>query len=238
MENFGDRIAKHRLNIILLIDCSKSMQGERIAQVNQSLAEIKPYLEKLEMENENADFYITVITFSNEAYLQHGDKMKLIDDYDPTPIKAAGWSNMHLAFIELADLLKKENKGGIMPDFGGIAPIILLMTDGHPTKPITNEIEALNKLPWFRVALKYGIAIGLDDKRTMDTLNEFVQGNGDVLSCLDDNALKKIIKVIVVTASKVKSTSASAAPQGGLDQQQQVIQQVRYALTDVDDWEW
>ena len=62
-----DKIAKQRLNIIMLADCSKSMQGERISQVNQALRDIKNYLIELENENSNVDFYITVIPFSTEA---------------------------------------------------------------------------------------------------------------------------------------------------------------------------
>lgn len=233
-----DRISKQKLNIFLLVDCSTSMRGERIGQVNAAIKDIKDYLVGLESENSNVDFYITVVTFSTLAFLQHGDKTKLIDDYDPTPIKAGGWSNVHLSYIELEKLLKKESQGGVMPDFGGMAPIIMLLTDGHPTKwPMKEEMDALKKRPWFKVALKYGIAIGLNDQWTMDVLREFVDNNGDVLSILDEKALKTIIKIIVVTASKVKSSSSKAGNNAG-NQNTNVVQQVRNALEEVDDWEW
>ena len=39
-----DKIAKQRLNLIVLVDCSKSMQGERIKQVNSALRDIKTHL--------------------------------------------------------------------------------------------------------------------------------------------------------------------------------------------------
>ena len=126
-----------------------------------------------------------------------------------------------------------------MPDFGGVAPIILLMTDGHPTKyPLTEEMKALKKLPWYTVALKYGIAIDLKDERTYKVLREFVNGNGDVIECLDSKMLSRIIKIIVLTASKVKSTSTSVGIGQGGTVTQQIQQQVQQALAEVDDWEW
>lgn len=234
-----DRIAKQRLNVIMLVDCSSSMRGNRIAQVNAALRDIKSHLSEMQSENTNVDFYVTVITYSTDAFFLNGDKMKPVEEFDFTDIKGGGWSNLHIAYQKLADILKKESKGGIMPDYGGVAPIILLLTDGHPTKfSIKEELVALKKLPWFRVALKYGIAIELNDKRTVDCLTEFVSGNGDVIECYDSRLLERIIKIIVLTASKVKSTSTSIHAEKNVSVTEDVKQQVQQAIAEVDDWEW
>ena len=234
-----DKIAKQKLNVIVLVDCSKSMQGERITQVNNALRDIKMHLIDMQGENSNVDFYMTVITFSTEAYYLNGDKCKPVEEFTFKDIKGGGWSNLHLGYQKLEEILKKESKGGIMPDFGGVAPIILLMTDGHPTKfPMKEETEALKKLPWYKVALKYGIAIELKDERTHKVLQEFVNGNGDVIECYDSKLLERIIKIIVLTASKVKSTSTSVAAVKNVSVTQEIQQQVQQALAEVDDWEW
>ena len=233
-----DKIAKQKLNVIVLVDCSKSMQGERIAQVNNALRDIKTHLIDLQGENSNVDFYMTVITFSTEAYFLNGDRCKPVEEFTFKDIKGGGWSNLHLGYQKLEEILKKESKGGIMPDFGGVAPIILLMTDGHPTKPPKEELETLKKLPWYKVALKYGIAIELKDERTHKVLRDFVNGNGDVIECYDSKLLERIIKIIVLTASKVKSTSTSVAAGKGVPVTQEIQQQVQQALAEVDDWEW
>lgn len=234
-----DRIAKQKLNVVILVDCSKSMQGERIAQVNKALRDIKTHLVDMQNENANVDFHITVITFSTDAYFLNGDRCKEIENFNFKDIKGGGWSNLHIAYQRLEEILKKESKGGIMPDFGGVAPILLLMTDGHPTKyPLKEEMAALKKLPWFNVALKYGIAIELKDKRTHDVLREFVDGNGDVIECYDSKLLQQIIKIIVLTASKVKSTSTSVHAQNNISTTTEVQIQVQQALSEVDDWEW
>lgn len=234
-----DKIAKQRLNVIILVDCSKSMQGERISQVNRALRDIKKHLIDMQNENSNVDFNITVITFSTFAYFLNGDKSKEIENFNFNDIKGGGWSNLHTAYEKLEEILKKENQGGIMPDFGGAAPIILLMTDGHPTKfPLNDEMSRLRKMPWFNVALKYGIAIELKDKRTKDVLTDFVSGNGDVIECFDAKLLQQIIKIIVLTASKVKSTSVAIKNGNYVPIVQTVQQQVQVALKEVDNWEW
>lgn len=234
-----DRIAKQQLDVVILVDCSKSMQGERISQVNSALRKIKTHLVQMQNENTNVNFHITVITFSTEAKFLNGDKSKAVEQFSFKDIKGGGWSNLHLAYLRLEEILKKQSKGGIMPDFGGVAPIILLMTDGHPTKyPLTEEISALKKLPWFNVALKYGIAIELNDKRTHAVLNEFVDGSGSVIECFDAKMLEQIIKIIVLTASKVKSTSTSIQLKNAPSVAVQVQMQVQQALDEVADWEW
>ena len=234
-----DRIAKQRLNVVILVDCSKSMQGERIARVNSALRDIKTHLVDMQNENANVDFHITVITFSTDAYFLNGDRSKEIENFNFKDIRGGGWSNLHIAYQRLEEILKKESKGGIMPDFGGVAPILFLMTDGHPTKyPLKEEMKALKQLPWFNVALKYGIAIDLKDKRTHDVLREFVNGNGDVIECYDSKLLQQIIKIIVLTASKVKSTSTSVHAQNNISITADVQMQVQQALSEVDDWEW
>lgn len=234
-----DRIAKQKLNVIILVDCSKSMQGERIAQVNNALRDIKTHLVNLQDENANVDFYLTVIPFSTNADFLNGDRCKEVQEFQFKDLKGGGWSNLHLGYQKLEEVLKKENKGGIMPDFGGVAPIILLMTDGHPTKyPLKEEMDRLKKLPWYRVALKYGIAIELKDERTHKVLEEFVDGSGDVIECFNARLLEKIIKIIVLTASKVKSTSTNLAAVKNISVAQDIKQQIGQALTEVDDWEW
>lgn len=234
-----DRIAKQRLNVIMLVDCSTSMRGERISRVNNALRDIKKHLCEMQDENVNVDFYLTVITFSTDAFLLNGDKAKSIKEFDFKDIKAGGWSNLHIAYAKLEELLKKESRGGIMPDFGGVAPILLLMTDGHPTKwPMKDETNALKKLPWFNVALKYGIAIELNDARTIEVLRDFVSGNGDIIECYDSKLLERIIKIIVLTASKVKSKSSSVHQEKRQSVTAEIKQQVQQALAEVDDWEW
>ena len=234
-----DTIAKEKLNVILLVDASKSMQGKRMKQVNEAVLDIKEYLIDLQGENSNVDFYITIIPFSTEAYYYHDKKAINVEEFEYDGIKVGGWSNLHLGYELLGDILQKESKGGVMPDFGGAAPIILLLTDGHPTNMAYKEkLKAIENIPWYKVALRYGIAIELNDDRTSKVLHDFVGNNGDVVQCYDSSMLKNIIKIIVLTASKVKSQSANVSHAPAKTQNQELQQQIAEALADTEDWEW
>lgn len=234
-----DRISKQKLNIILLIDASKSMQGKRIKQVDEAINDIKNYLKELQVENSNVDFYLTLIPFATESSFYKDEESIFIDKFVYDGIRCGGYSNLHLAYKNLAQILKKEDKGGIMPDFGGAAPIILLLTDGHPTgNSYKAELEKISNIPWFKVALRYGIAIELNDDRTFKVLKDFVGSNGEVISCYDSSMLKNIIKIIVLTASKVRSTSVNVDVGLHVTQNLLAKQQISEALNEIESWDW
>ena len=234
-----ERIAKQRLHIFLLVDASKSMQGTRIRQVDQAVADIKDYLSKFQMENSNVDFYLTIIPFNNDAFFYKGKQSANVDELDYDGIKCGGWSNLHCAYMRLEEILRRQSKGGIMPDFGGVAPIILLLTDGHPTgNAYREELPKLQKLAWFKAALRYGVAIELDDKRTMEVLHDFVGQNGDVISVYDASLLQSIIKIIVLTASKVKSTTSDVTYRPHQNPNEVAQQLIAEALAETENWEW
>ena len=81
----SDRIAKERMNVILLVDASKSMQGRRMKQVDDAIMDIKNYLVNLQDENSNVDFYMTIIPFSTEASFY--DNKEMIKIYKPLDFK-------------------------------------------------------------------------------------------------------------------------------------------------------
>ena len=234
-----DRMAKQKFNIILLVDTSRSMQGKRIEQVNQAISDISLYLKDMQQENSNVDFYVSILTFGTEAKWYNEQKEMDINTFSFNKIKAFGQSNLHLAYHELNNVLKKESQGGMMPDFGGVAPVILLLTDGHPSKGNhKEELELLRTKPWFKVALKYGIAIELNDDRTLKVLRDYVSNNGDVIQVYNANLLERIIKIIVMTTSKVKSVLNSVHNHKYVSITQQIQQEIAESLDLVEDWEW
>ena len=250
----ADGIAKQKLHVMMIVDTSRSMQGERIGQVNSAIADIHKYLVDLQGENSNVDFYLSLMTFSNQAEFVPGYKGVNVSEMVPPKLKAGGYSNLHLAYEALAPVLHKESVGGMMPDFGGVAPIILLLTDGHPTKSAEKQLEKLKQLPWFNASLRYGIAIELNDARTVRVLTDFTEDKDCVVDCLDATTLAKIIQIIVLTASKVKSQSSAVragntaratirkgtltATVSNQTTHALVKQQIKVTLDEADDWEW
>ena len=237
-ERLSDVVAKQSLNVILLVDKSGSMRGEKLSQVNKAIKDIISYLKGLQQENANINFNLSLLIFGDHAEWQY-EKPVNVDDYNFNDIVARGTTNLHETYHKLNEVMEKQSKGGIMPDFGGIAPIIILLTDGHPNRgPWLKELQELRKRPWFKVALKYGVSIGIDDDITDFVLKNFVDDNGDILKVLNINNLAKIIKIIVLTASKVKSSNSQSIGGKVVSKAAEIKQEIKENLDDIDDWEW
>ena len=89
---------------------------------------------------------------------------------------------------------------------------------------------------------KYALAIGIDTDEAMDVLRKFTGNPETVLKVYTAEALRKVIKVIAVTASKVKSNSASTNG-GGVagavaDNNHMAQEQIAEKLEEVKDIEW
>ena len=128
-----------------------------------------------------------------------------------------------------------------MPDIGGVAPIIILMTDGMPTSyDWQQHLDSLKKKGWFRVALKYALAIGIDTQEAMDVLSKFTGNPETVLKVYTAEALRKVIKVIAVTASKVKSNSSTMGIGAGAGATNNDVarEEIAEKLDDIKDIEW
>ncbi|MBQ9716170.1 MAG: VWA domain-containing protein [Clostridia bacterium] len=242
MENkermFGEGIARQELNVLFVIDNSGSMAGERIGSVNNAIRDVMSIMPEIQEDTADAVIKISALKFSDEAKWIYSEPQS-VSEFRWKDLSADGGTNLSDAYEKLAKWLCKKEKGGQMPDIGGVAPIIILMTDGMPTSyNWKDKLDDLKKKGWFKVALKYALAIGIDTDEAMNVLNKFTGNPETVLKVYSAEALRKVIKVIAITASKVKSSSATTA--GGFGQQaNQVAQeQITNKLDEIQDVEW
>lgn len=204
-----DGIAKQELNLIFVIDISGSMEGERIGAVNNAIRDVMSIMPEIQDDTSDATIKISALTFSDEAKWVY-DEPKSADEFKWNDVGTEYGTNLSAAYDALAKYLNKKSNGGEMPDIGGVAPIIILMTDGMPTSTDWEErLSSLRNKSRFKVALKYALLIGDECSETMDVLTKFTGTNETVLKVYSAETLRKVIKVIAVTASKVKSNSSS-----------------------------
>lgn len=234
----GEGIARQELNLLFVIDNSGSMEGEKLGAVNNAIRDVMSIMPEIQDDTSDAVIKISALTFSDDAKWVYNEP-KDACDFKWSDISSDGGTNLSKAYDELAKWLTKKEKGGQMPDIGGVAPIIILMTDGMPTSyDWEMHLNSLKKKGWFKVALKYALAIGIETQEAMDVLSKFTGNPETVLRVYTAEALRKVIKVIAVTASKVKSNSASVSRGTGTTNNEVAQNEIAEKLDEIEDVEW
>lgn len=235
---FGEGIARQELNLLFVIDNSGSMEGKNIGAVNNAIRDIISIMPEIQEDTADAVIKISALKFSDKAEWIYSEP-KEVGDFKWTDLKADGGTNLSGAYDALSVWLSKKSNGGQMPDIGGVAPILIFMTDGLPTSyDWEDHLNTLKKKGWFKVALKYALAINIDTDEAMDVVSKFTGNPETVLKVYTAEALRKVIKVIAITASKVKSSSAAVNKTGGMNNNAIAQNAIADRLEDVDGVEW
>lgn len=147
-----------------------------------------------------------------------------MEDFYWNDLKAGGLTDFGSALNELNNKLSREQFLISKPGFK--APVIIFMSDGEPTddyESALNKIKSNNK--WFQVATKIAIAVG--DDANIQVLQK-IAGNKEAVIKVDDlESLKKLIRVVSVTASMIGSKSRTED-----DQTDKVISQIKQDMGD------
>jgi uncharacterized protein YegL len=198
----GGEIGRRPLQFIYIVDCSGSMQGEKIQTVNFAIRETIPAMQDTAKENVNAQVLVRTIKFSDNAQW-HVSQPTDVNDFKWTDLSADGVTDMGKALQMLAEALKVEN----MPQ-RGLPPVLLLLSDGQPTDDFASGLKALMDQPWGKKSVRLAIAIGND--ADLDILQKFI-GNPEIKPLVATNAptLVKFIKWASTVPVKAASNPAS-----------------------------
>ena len=234
----GEGIARQELNLVFIIDNSGSMYGEKIGAVNNAIRDVMSIMPEIQDDTSDALIKISALSFADSTKWVYKEP-KTIEEFKWKDLDVDGGTNLSRAYDELNGFLKKKSNGGQMPDLGGVAPILILMTDGLPTSfDWEAHLDELKKKGWFKVALKYALAIGADSEEQMDVLTSFTGTSETVLKVYTAEALRKVIKVIAVTASKVKSNSTQGHSGKANNQNEEAKEEINKKIEEIEDVEW
>ena len=203
----GGELSSRPLHIIWVADCSGSMQGDKIGQLNFAIREAIPHMRTVADENPNAEVLVRAIKFSSGAQWHVGTPTP-IDQFQWTDLSTSGVTDMGKALKMVAEELK-------MPPMSdrALPPVLVLISDGQPTDNFEEGLQSIMALPWGKKAVRVAIGIGHD--ADTDVLEAFI-GNKEipVLQANNPEQLVKYIKWVSTVVLKATSSPASQVNTG------------------------
>ena len=196
-------IPRKLLPVFCVLDIPMSMDEEQITRVNTIMLEMVDLLREKANKLYSSELRIAVLqSYGTSQWLTDG--LISPEDFSWQGLKASGASNFGNTLNELNNKLSRAQF--LVSEVGFKAPVIIFMSDGEPTddyESALNKIKSNNK--WFQVATKIAIAVG--DDANIQVLQK-IAGNKEAVIKVDDlETLKKLIRVVSVTASMIGSKS-------------------------------
>ena len=188
------------LVVIFVVDCSRSMEGERIMAVNAALQEVKSTLQDIKNDN-GIDLKIAIMSFTSSARWELN-----LTDIDEVSLEnlctRPGLTEYGNAFHELNKVLRREE---FMKHTGKIAPpAIMFLTDGGPTDDYDSDLDDLLKNGWFKNASRSAVLLGdaINNEDAKRAVERFVENSAtDIVDA--DNSTVIIQKVKLATMHTV-----------------------------------
>ena len=204
----GGQVAALPLHFVWMADCSGSMTAQgKMASLNHAAREALPQMQKVAMDNPNAEVFVRVLRFSTGASWAVEK---------PTPVQYFQWPELSATPGGMTDLgaalglLARELRTDTMPG-RALPPVLVLLTDGYPTDDFGAGLDALMQEPWGAKALRIGIKIGADGPD--DVLRRFI-GNPQVALLGARNA-DELVRHIRWASTSV--LAAASSPRVGND---------------------
>ncbi len=200
----GGKLAARPLHFIWIADCSGSMSGQKIEQLNFAISEAIPHMRDVANENPNAEVLVRAVKFSDGAQW-HVATPTPVANFTWTKLPTGGMTDMGKALRMVAEQMKTA----AMPE-RGLPPVLVLISDGQPTDDFHGGLDALMELPWGKKAVRVAIAIGED--ADLDVLQQFI-GQPEIKPLLAHNPdqLVKYIKWVSTAVLKAASAPNSQA---------------------------
>lgn len=163
-------VQRRVLHLMLALDCSNSMRGEKIKSLNYAMRAALPAMRKAAEDNPEADVVLRILRFSDDAAWLSGSKP--LHEAEWEDLEARGLTSLGAALTLLAQELTPERLSGrILP------PILILVSDGQPTDDYRAGFAAFEAAPLIKSgAARVAIAIGPDVDRPV--LQRFIGENG------------------------------------------------------------
>lgn len=209
------QVARRQLQLVLVLDCSGSMVGEKMASLNYAIRSALAELRTVAAENPEVDMRLSALRFSTEA-TWHIENPTPVAQVQWEDLAAEGETAMGAALQEVTAFFDSDRFAGRQ-----LPPVVLLVTDGYPTDDFDAAFAAFRANEAAGHATRIAIAIG--DAADIETLEDFVDTARTGVAPLCARSAPDLVRYIKwATTAPVKATSSPTnAPTGhdGLKQE-------------------
>lgn len=229
MSNIFDgagEIVKREMVLFFLVDQSGSMAGTKIGAVNTAIREAVPMLR--DVGGSDAKIKIAALLFSSGCRWMYADPVAA-EDFQWAPVDTFGMTDFGAALRELSQ--KMSRTAFLSSPSASVAPAIFLMSDGQPTDEYEDGLQLLKNNSWFKHAIKVALAIG--DDADSKVLAEFTGSPEAVVTAHTPEDLRKLIRFVTITSSKINSQNQPLSGGGAVtSKQDSMIQSIQDHLQD------
>jgi uncharacterized protein YegL len=199
----GGKLMSRPLHFFWIADCSGSMSGDKIHQLNYAVRTALPEMQRVALENPNAEVKIRAIKFSDTAEW-HVGQPTAVENFSWTDLTAGGITSMGRALSLVTEQLK-------MPPMEqrALPPAIVLVSDGQPTDDFASGLSALMEQPWGQKAVRLAVAIGGD--ADLDVLQKFI-GNPEIRPLTAKNPEDLVNFIRWASTVAIKQASSPVTP--------------------------
>ena len=221
-------IPRKTMVMFFLLDTSGSMEGDKIGTLNDAMRETLPDLRDISDSNADALIKLAVLDFASGTEWVTPLPVEL-EGFRWQDLEAGGCTDMGEACRELASKLSTSQF--LQDKVGNYAPVLILLSDGEPTDDFEGGLAELRQNKWFGAAIKIAFAVGSD--ANMDVLAEFTGNKELVIPVMGRAMMKKFIRFVSVTSSKIGSQRAGAG-NASQAKEAQLVQQVQQEMQELD----
>ena len=199
-------VARKDLHIFYVLDTSGSMSDNgKIGMLNRAMEETVDALQDVAKHNGDANLKIAVMEFNTGCHWITDNGPEDMTDFEWEDLKAGGLTDIGDALEELNN--KMSTHAWLNSMMGALMPVVIFMTDGYATENWEQKLDTVRENRWFHRATKIGFALGDDADKKMIAA---VVGNSEaVIQTNDLETFKKLIKLVSVTSSMLKSQPGS-----------------------------
>ena len=192
------------LPVVLLLDVSTSMNGDKINQLNAAVKEM--ILDFAAAEKNETEILVSIITFGAEVLLH--TPYTSAKDIEWQDMQVSGATPMGTAFSMAKAMIEDKE---VTPS-RAYRPTIVLVSDGEPSDSWQQPLRALVNEGRSQKCDRMAMAIGGEASNTV--LNEFISGTENkVITAQDASQIQECFKFVTMSVTtRTNSQNANVIP--------------------------